>query len=291
MMSVLTFIGDCLSQTTPLLLAALGGAFSRRAGLVNVGLDAFILLGALVAAVVARATGSPMAGLGGAAMAGGAGACLMAAVVSVLRTNPIVTGLGFNLLSHAFCRLVVKAAFGVSGLLLVAPAARLAPLPLPVPLHLDILAFGAWACVFAMDRFFRHHWLGLHLRAAGAAPAMARAVGISARRMLFVGMAVAGALCGLGGADLSLGIVGAFSDDISAGRGYVALAAFYVGRDHPWPTALVCLVLGVAAHLATDAQVIGLPVSIAQAFPYVAVLVLMCLQQVRARSMNGGFAS
>ncbi|WP_215764698.1 ABC transporter permease [Gluconobacter sp. P1D12_c] len=285
------FLQGCLLQTTPLLLTSLGGAFCRTAGLVNVGLDAFILVGAMAAEVTGAATHSALLGTAAGALAGACGCVLMGSVITGLGANPIVTGLGFNLFSHALCRLLVKTAFGVSGLLLLASCPKLPAFSLPLLGSVDILTLLAWALVLVMTWFLDRTRLGLHLSAAGSAPAMARTVGISAPRMLLFSTVVAGALCGLAGADLSLGIVGAFSDDISSGRGYVALAAFYIGRNRPFPTALTCLFLTALEELATRAQVLNIPVSLAQAFPYISVLVLMILQTLRTRHRHGGTLS
>ncbi|ACI50693.1 inner-membrane translocator [Gluconacetobacter diazotrophicus PA1 5] len=279
----LTFLHDALAATTPILLAALGGAINRQGGTVNVGLDSFILAGALAGEVASAVTGSSLGGVAGAAIAGGGTAALMAAVIRFARTDQIVTGLGFDMSAQAVCRLVVKLAFGVTGLLSLPAARRLPVVAIPELGTLDALTLLSWSLVPACAWFLRHHRLGLRLRAAGESPGAATALGFDPKRLQAAATIAAGVLAGLAGADLSLGIVGAFSTNISNGRGFMALAAFYIGRARPFSTAAACLMLGLLTEAAIHAQADGLPTALAQAAPYLAVICVLGAQAVANR--------
>lgn len=286
-------IHAALVMTTPVLLAAIGGLVNRVAGLVNIGLDSMMLTGALAAIIVASATGSWPLALLAAAVAGAVLGLLMSVIVTRLDANEIIVGLGFNIAVAGLVRFFLKSEYGSSGTLSLPNVARLPPIDLPgiadVPIigailsgH-DPLTWAAWIAVPVVAWFLVRTRLGLRLRAAGAAPQAARALGLHPLTLRDGSTIFAGLMSGLAGASLSIGIVGIFNEGITAGRGFIALAAFYFGRNRPWLTAIGALLFGFFDALQIRLQGRGVPAEIVQTLPYIMVIVVLTLIAVASR--------
>ena len=280
-------------MTTPLLLAALGGLINRVGGIVNIGLDSMMLAGALVGLIVASESGSWMAALVGAAAIGALLGLLMSLAVTRLEANEIIVGLGFNIAVAGLVRFFLKSAYGTSGTLNLPDVARLPEIVIPgvadVPIlgavlsgH-DPLTWAAWIMVPATAWFLRRVRLGLRLRAAGAAPQTARALGLAPLNLRDASTVFAGAMSGVAGAYLSIGVVGIFNEGITAGRGFIALAAFYFGRSHPWPTALGALLFGFFDAFQIRMQGRGVPAELVQILPYAMVIVVLTVMAITMR--------
>lgn len=278
-------VAAALVMTTPVLLAALGGLVNRVAGLVNIGLDAMMLVGALVGLLVSAGTGSWPLALLAAAAASALTGLAMGLVVTRLDANEIIVGLGFNVAVAGLVRFSLKAGYGTSGTLSLPGVAMLPRLAIPgirdVPLlgavlsgH-DPLTWAAWLLVPATAWMLHRTRLGLRLRAAGAAPQAVRSLGLDPLSLRDGATAFAGLLAGLAGADLSIGIVGLFSEGITGGRGFIALAAFYFGRNRPWTTALGALLFGVFDAVQIRLQGRGVPAELVATIPYLMVVVVL----------------
>jgi general nucleoside transport system permease protein len=279
------FIQAALLMTTPILLAAIGGLVNRIGGLVNIGLESMMLAGALVAVEVSALTGSTAAALAAASIVGGLIGLAMSLVVTRLQANEIIVGLGFSIAGAGLVRFVLKTAYGVSGTFNPPGVAMLPrfhiPLIADVPIlgavlsGQDGLTWFAWAMVPATAFVLGRTRIGLRLRATGAAEATVRAVGLSPLRIRDASTVFAGAMAGLAGAHLSIGVVGLFNEGITGGRGFIALAAFYFGRASPWRTALGALLFGAfdAAQIRLQGQ--GAPAELVQMLPYVTVIVVL----------------
>jgi ABC-type uncharacterized transport system permease subunit len=280
------FLAASIRIATPLLLAALGGILSERAGVFAVGLEGMMLAGAFAAAAAAWAADSFAAGIL-AAIAGGALVGLMVAVVTVrFRADNMVTGLAANILVGGLTSYLIRAA-GQGGR---PPAIHLAPLASwPVPLlsgiplagpllfdHPPLTYLAAIACV-ALTLFLGRTQFGLTLRATGENPEAVFASGGDPKRVRMVSVVACGAIAGLGGAVLSLQQVGTFTDGMTGGRGYLALASLIVGRWTPAGAAAACLVFGAADAFGLRLQTFGLPASsyVLQMAPYVIALVVL----------------
>lgn len=289
-------IHAAIVMTTPVLLAALGGLVNRIGGLVNIGLDSMMLAGALVGLIVASQTGSWSAALLGAAIVGGVLGLLMSLTVTRLEANEIIVGLGFNIAVAGLIRFFLKSAYGSSGTLSLPDVARLPRFDIPyisdVPVlgaifsgH-DPLTWAAWLMVPLTAWFLARTRAGLRLRATGAAPQAARALGLNPLTLRDISTAYAGLMAGLAGAYLSIGVVGIFNEGITAGRGFIALAAFYFGRNRPWLTAACALLFGFFDAFQIRLQGRGVPAELVQTLPYIMVIVvltLMALAVKRAR--------
>lgn len=278
------FIHAALLMTTPILLAAIGGFVNRLGGLVNIGLESMMLAGALVAVQVSSATGSALLGTLAAAAIGALVGLAMSLVITRLRANEIIVGLGFTVAVAGFVRFILKSAYGVWGIYSPPNVVMLPRLDIPfldaVPTlgavsRLDPLTWLAWALVPAVAfALARTRW-GLRLRATGAAETTVRSVGLAPLTIRDGSTVFAGALSGLAGAQLSIGVVGLFSEGITGGRGFIALAAFYFGRNSAFRTAIGALLFGVFDAAQIRLQGRGVPAELVQTLPYVIVIVVL----------------
>jgi simple sugar transport system permease protein len=278
--------------TTPLLLAALGGLVNRRGGLVNIGLEGMMLVGAFVAALASAATGSWPLALAAAAAAGGVVGLLFSWSVTRLRSNEIIAGFGLNIFVAGVVGFLLTRLFGSSSSLRPEGMVQLPRLDLPVVADVpfvgvilsgrDPLTWATWALIpLVAWVLYRTRW-GLHLRATGAAPTAALAIGLPVLRIRDTSTVIAGVLAGLGGAHLTLGIVGLFHDSMIAGRGFIAFAAFYFGRARPLPTAAACVLFAIFDAMQVRLQGQSVPAELVQTLPYVVVVVVLTLTGVRA---------
>jgi len=275
------------------LLAALGGLVNRIAGLVNIGLDSMMLAGALVGLIVASSTGSWFAALVAAALIGAILGLLMSLIVTRFDANEIIVGLGFNIAVAGLVRFFLKTVYGSSGTLNLPDVARLPRIDIPVIQDIPILGalfsghdpltWAAWLMVPLTAWALRRTRLGLRLRAAGAAPHAARALGLSPLTLRDASTVFAGLMAGLAGAYLSIGVVGIFNEGITAGRGFIALAAFYFGRSRPWLTAACALLFGFFDAFQIRLQGRGIPAELVQTLPYVMVIVVLTVMALTTR--------
>lgn len=293
------FVESALRLSTPLVFAALGGVLSERVGVVNIGLEAMLLGGAFCAMAAAHALGNPWAGVAAAALCGLLLGLLHAILVLRLRVDAIISGVGLNLLALGLTTALLRSAFSQSavGVQVRAPEPFFAALKgVPgvgtllgggtvfVPLALLALAVVTWVVYRTRP--------GLQLRAVGEAPAAARAAGIPVERLRFFWLGAGGALAGLGGAYLSLEAAGRFTENLSAGRGYLALAAVILGRWHPAGAAAAVLFFAAAEALQITLQGRPLwgfqpPADLLTALPYLLGLAALMGLLGRARPPAG----
>lgn len=286
-------IHAALIMTTPVLLAAIGGLVNRVGGLVNIGLDSMMLAGALFGLVIASMTGSWLVALLVAALVGAFLGLAMSLAVTRLSANEIIVGLGFNVLIAGLVRFFLKSAYGSSGTLSLPDVARLPRIDIPgvsdIPFlgailsgH-DPLTWAAWIMVPVVAWFLARTRTGLRLRAAGSTPQAARALGFDPILLRDCSTVFAGLMAGLAGAYLSIGVVGIFNEGITAGRGFIALAAFYFGRNRPWATALGALIFGFFDAFQIRMQGRGVPAELVQTLPYIMVIVILTLMAVAVK--------
>ncbi|TBH21177.1 ABC transporter permease [Thermus thermamylovorans] len=273
-----------LRQTTPLLLAALGGMYSERSGVVNIALEGIILFGALAAAVTverveaALGPGSypwlPWVGVLS-AMATGGLVALVHAVVSIrYRADQIVSGVAINLLALGAPSLVLT--YFYANATNSREVANRLPLWGPEGFALSPLVYLAFLLVPVSWWVLFKTPFGLRLRAVGEHPEAADTLGVRVHRMRYVGVVLSGILAGLAGAYLSIGFLNQFVRGMSAGLGFIALAAMIFGKWHPLGILFATLLFGFASALAIQLQGTDiLPAVLVQAFPYaVTILVL-----------------
>lgn len=287
------FLAAAVRVSTPLLLAATGETLTERAGVINLGLEGMMLAGALAATLGATAAG-PWTGVLLAVLAGMALAAAFAAIAIGARADQIIAGTAITLAAVGLTGTLYRQAYGTGGAGLALPTLApvaipgLANLPLvgpalfaqPVPTYLAVLLVPvAWWVLFRTR-------LGLALRATGESAEMARAAGVRPRLVRAGATVAGGAFAGLAGATLVLAQVGTFTERMTAGRGYVAIAIVVLGRWHPLGVAVAALLFGAATALQYVFQSLGLavPYQLFLMFPYVLTLLALAGAVGRVRA-------
>jgi simple sugar transport system permease protein len=292
-----TFFAATLRVTTPVLLAALAILISDRAGVINIGVEGIMLFGAFAGVVFSAFTGSAWLGLLGAVLVGMAVGALLAVAVHVLKVDLILAGIALNLAAASATVLMLYALTGDKGMSGSLPSKVLPNVDLAflsaVPVlgvifgHLHVLTWIALFSVPLVSVVLMRTPFGLRLRAVGENAEAAAIAGIRVRQMQFLSLVLSGAFGGAGGAFLSMGYVSWFTGNMSAGRGFIALAAEVMGGGAAFGTFLSCLVLGAAEALATDLQGLGLPSELMQTVPYVVPVIALVLHAMRRRARAG----
>ena len=296
MNTIAQLLASTMVLTTPILLAAIGGLVNRKGGIVNIALEGKMLVGAFVAVLVSATTGSWLLAALAAALAGAMVGYVFSLAITRANANMIIAGLGLNVLLAGLIGLTLNVAFDVSGTLRLQDTVLL-PKVFPqavaaVPLvgamlaDLDPLTVLAWATVATLPFLFANTRIGLRFRAAGDAPQVARAVGLRGKTLQDLGTAFAGFYSGLAGAHLALASIGLFNEGLTAGRGFIALAAFYFAKNRAIGTALVCLFFGFLDATQIRLQTGGLPPKLIGILPYAMVLAGLCLTAYNARRMS-----
>lgn len=288
-----TFFDQAVLGITPILLAALAGTLSERVGLFNIALDGQMLVGAFAAVAGSHFTGTLSGGIAAAVLATVAFSALLAFGSAVLRGNDIVIGISLNLLAAGLTSFLLRVLFGVSGTFSDSSMAGLPRLHVPGVAALPVLgrALGeqnalvylSWLLVLLTAVFLDRTPWGLRLRGIGEQFDAAVTLGTKAVRYRIVVTLVGGALCGLAGLQLSLGSLTLFSENMTAGRGWIAVAAVMLGRARPLAVAAACLLFGLSDALGLRLQGEGLPNQITDSAPYVVTLVALVIAGLRQR--------
>ena len=279
-MEVLLFVAAALRISVPYALAALGATFSERGGVINIGLEGIMLNGALAYVLGAWVWHDPWLGLVAALFAGVATAALHAAITITLRADQITSGLGINLLAAGLTKFVLHAVFHSSSnseqvvgfdAFQVPLVSRLPALGSVVgsPLVLLAIVLVALAEATLFGSVF-----GLRLRTAGEQPQAAATLGLSVERLRWAGVLLSGVFAGLAGAWLA-SEQHSFTDGMTGGRGYIAIAAMIVGKWSPRGAALACLLFGAAEALQITLQGSRFPPELLQMLPYVVTMLAL----------------
>jgi general nucleoside transport system permease protein len=261
-----------LRLATPLMFAALGGLFSERSGVINIALEGMMLAGAFGAAVGTYATHSPWLGTGCGLLAAMFLAAAYGLFVIRLRSDQIVAGTAINMLAMGLTPIGCKVLYDVTG---STPAIPIAERFQAAPIYL------AWVVVAISWLFLTRTRYGLWLQFAGENPEALDTAGIRVNAVRWAAVLASGALAGLGGASLSIFLSSSFSRNMSAGRGFIALAALIFGKWKPIPTALACLLFGFAeaAQIRLQGVAIGgndpIPTQFIQVLPYALTILVL----------------
>jgi len=279
---IVAWLSASLRLAGPVLLAALGETFAERSGILNVGIEGTILLGALASFLGSYRTGMIWTSLFLATLTGVVANFFLAWMYVSVRASQVVTGLVFNIFALGLATTVYRLVLSKSA----APEsiAVFEPLRVPVISRIPLLGpviFGQTApfyltlllAVVAQFVLYRTH-LGLALRATGENPAAADAAGISVHRMRYLGTLLSGAGAGMAGGYLVLAQVGLFRETIVAGQGFIALAIVIFGRWNPLKAALAALVFGACDALQLSLQIFGnrIPPQLLLALPYIVTI-------------------
>lgn len=298
--TIAVVLDSALRLSIPLLCAALAGLWSERAGVVDIGLEGKMLIAAFASAVIAHQSGSAWAGLGAGMLAAIALALLHGFATITWRGNQIVSGVAINMLAAGLTVILGAAWFGQGGRTpSLEGGARFADLTLPLaswarqnlplvgpfydevvsghaaPVYLALLAVALTALVLKHSRF------GLRLRAVGENPAAVDTAGLSVAGLRFGAVVICGALCGLGGTYLAVSQSAGFLPHMTAGKGFIALAAVIFANWRPVPVLWACLLFGLLDAVAIRLQGASLPglgqvpVQAIQALPYALTVILL----------------
>jgi general nucleoside transport system permease protein len=283
----LSLLASMIRLATPLILAALGGLFSERSGVINIALEGMMLSGAFTAAAVTARTGNPWIGLLAAGLAGVLVAFIHAVASIQYKADQVVVGTAINILFLGIPALVSGAMFESTGATPQLPREQVLPdwnIPLldRIPVLSQLLSghkpivYLALAMVPITYYVLFKTRFGLRLRAVGENPEAADTAGVSVAKMRYAGVMLSGLLAAIGGAYLSIGQNSLFTRNMTAGRGFIALAALILGKWHPVGALLACLLFGVAEAISIRMQgVVNIPVQFIQIIPYVLTLVVL----------------
>ncbi len=281
-----TLIASTIRLSTPLILAALGGLYSERSGVINIALEGMMLAGAFTAATVTYFTQSPWIGLMAAVIAGVLVAGLHGLATITYRADQVVSGTAINILFLGAPALLSGAFFGSTGVTPQLPREQVLPdVPVFDPQSSPMLAsvfnqkplvYLAFILIVLTAYVLYRTRFGLRLRAVGENPEAADTAGVNVRAMRYQGVLISGALAALGGAYLSIGQNSLFTRNMTAGRGFIALAALIFGKWDPVGAVLACLIFGLAEAIAIRMQgTVNIPNQFIQMIPYVLTMVVL----------------
>ncbi len=297
--TILATLDATLRVSTPLILCAMAGLFSERSGVIDIGLEGKMLAAAFAAGSLAALTGSAWLALLAAIGVGVAMALVHAFACVTHRGNQVVSGLAINVLASGLTVVLGIAWFRQGGQTPSLPSeARFMPLQLPLadtlasvpvlgPLYRDVISGHNLLVYIALTIVPLTWWIvyrtrfGLRLRAVGENPLAVDTAGISVARLRYSAVLICGALCGVAGCYLAIAQNAAFVREMTAGQGYIALAAMIFGKWRPLPAMIACLMFGFLDAVAIRLQgielpVIGeVPVQLIQALPYILTVVLL----------------
>ncbi|SER82119.1 nucleoside ABC transporter membrane protein [Tranquillimonas rosea] len=292
-------IGDStIRLATPLLLACLAGLFSERSGIIDIGLEGKMLISAFFSAAVAALTGSVWLGL----LAGVAAAVIFSLIHGLasitFRGDQLISGVALNFLASGMSVLIAQDIFAQGGRTpSLSGDARFASLDLPFaealsgvpilgPIYSDmlsghtILVYVALLAVPATWYVLFRTRFGLRLRAVGENPGAVDTAGVSVKRLRYGAVLICGLLSGLGGAYLSTGLAAGFTQEMTAGRGYIALAALIFAKWRPWQALGACLLFGFLQAVSNrfnsiDLILFEIPNAFVLALPYILTVVIL----------------
>jgi len=269
----ISLIWSTIRLTTPLILAALGGMFSERSGVINIALEGMMLAGAFTAAAVTYAFGSPFVGLLAGMGAGLAIAAILAIACIRYRADQVVTGTAINILMIGVPGFLSGAFFLSSGSTPQIPKEHLIPWT-PIVIAFALVPI-AWYVLYKTP-------FGLRLRSVGENPEAADAAGVPVARMRYAGVLLSGILAGIGGAYLSIGQSSLFTRNMTSGRGFIALAALIFGKWRPVQTMLACLLFGLTEAVTIQMQGVvklpsgeDIPVQFIHMVPYLLTIIVL----------------
>lgn len=268
-----------------LLLPALGGVISERSGVTNIAMEGMMLTGAYAGVMTALATHSVLGGVLGAIIAG----CLISlvhAIVSInFKANQIVSGIAINIAALGLTNYLLFIQTGNQGVPSLTDNLRLPNVSLgalsnvpfigPVFFQQNVIFYVAVIILLAIQFLLFRTNIGLRIRAVGEHPLAADTAGVNVRLVRYLCVVASGALSGLAGAFLSLGIAGIFNPDMTAGAGFIALAAMIFGKYIPWGAAGACVIFGLGEALSSRMQGAGVSPSLLNTIPYVLTLIAL----------------
>ena len=297
-LTIVQMIDSSIRLATPLIFAALAGLFSERAGIFDIGLEGKMLASAFLAAAAAATSGSVWIGL----FAGTFASLIFSGIHGVasitFKGNQLISGVAINFLASGMTVLIAQSWFSQGGRTpSLSGLARFNPITLPFaedlsqfsiigPIYSELISGHTILVYVALLTVPGAWWLlfkttfGLRLRAVGENPEALDTAGVSVVKTRYLAILICGFLCGLSGAYLATGLSAGFVKDMSAGRGYIALAALIFAKWRPWYVLMACLLFGLLEAISNRYQNIELwdfilPVQFMQALPYILTVIIL----------------
>ena len=297
-LTLIQVLDSTVRLATPLLLACLAGLYSERAGIFDIGLEGKMLMAAFFSAAVAAVTGNVWLGL----LAGIASSLLLSGLHGLasitFRGNQLISGVAINFLAAGLTVLIAQDWFqqggrtpslltsGRFGPITLPFADSLAGVPILGPIYSELLSGHSILVYFAFLAVPATWWIlyrtrfGLRLRAVGENPAAVDTAGVSVIGLRYAAVAICGVLCGIAGAYLATALQAGFVKDMTAGRGFIALAALIFAKWRPWQAMGACLLFGLLQAVALRFQNIEIgpivvPVQVMDALPYILTVVIL----------------
>ena len=279
-----------LRVATPILFAAMGALLSDKAGVINIALEGIMLIAALAGVIFSALAQSALIGLFCAVLAGSLTGMLLAYFALNLKTDVILSAIALNLMASGGTVFVMFLVTGDKGISSSLPSKVLPKLTLPVIRDIpvlgsilsghNVLTYGAILSVFLVWFLLNKTPLGLHIRAVGENPDAADSVGISVRRTQYIALTLSGLMAGFGGAYMSMGYVSWFSTNMTAGRGFIALAAEAMGGATPFGTLFTSMLFGFFDALSNSLHSLSIPVEFVQMVPYATTVIGLVIYAV-----------
>jgi ABC-type uncharacterized transport system permease subunit len=270
------FFMQTLRITIPYLLPSLGAVYSEKGGVINIALEGILLIGAFFTTVGTYYFQSVLIGILFGVLAGLLVALLHAAATVTFKADQIVSGIAINLFAVGITKFFCKVFFNSSS-----NSERIIGLEtIKIPALSSIPVIGNPFILLCIVLLILSHIViyktkfGLRLRAVGENPAAADSLGVNVNKIRYAGVLISGALASLGGAWLALD-QHSFTDGMSAGRGYIALAAMIIGKWNPWGAAGACLIFGFAESLSIQFQNLPIPTQFIQMLPYILTIIVL----------------
>jgi Uncharacterized ABC-type transport system, permease component len=292
---------DMFYHSTPLILAVLGGLFAHKAGVLNIGLEGMMLMGAFSSALIVLLTGSLWLALLISVLLTLVLGLLFSYFSVTLKSNFIITGFGINLFVAALSSFILKfmqlANINVSSIVNVASLKIPIPFISRIPVLGNILSghtaitYTSFILIVAASVLLYNTKFGIYVRVVGENEEAAKSVGIQVNQVKYVAVLIGAALCALAGMELSVERMALFTNNMTAGRGFIAIAAIYCGRGEPVRCALYALLFGLAKSLAINLALFAGPISgLFEIVPYltiIGVLLMVSVLQNRNNTVRG----
>lgn len=278
-----SFWFSVIRVTTPIIFPALGAVITNKAGSPNIGLEGIMLFSSLSGVLISAFTGNVWLGLLAAVLTGVALSLFLGYFTLKLKTDVILGGIALNLFASGGTIFLLYLVTGDKGTSASLPSKVIPNIDIPLIENIpfigevvsghNLLTYVAFISLIAMSFLFRKTVLGRKIKAVGEYDSAAESVGISVARTRYIAFIISGVLCGLGGAFLSMSYVSWFSRDMTAGRGWIALAAEAMGRGTVSGSALSSLLFGFASALGNSLQNFSIPSELIGTIPYVATVI------------------
>ena len=270
------FFLQTLRISIPYLLPSLGAVYSEKSGVINIALEGILLIGAFFTTLGTYYTQSVFIGILFGVGSGLIVALLHSIATITFKANQIVSGIAINLFAIGITKFFCKVFFNSSSNSARIPGLETVNIPVlsSIPVFNNLFITLCVILLIMSYIIIYKTRFGLRLRAVGENPSAADSLGISVDKIKYFGVLISGALAGLGGAWLAFD-QHSFTDGMSAGRGYIALAAMIIGKWNPWGAAGACLVFGFAESLSIQFQNLPIPTQFIQMLPYVLTIIVL----------------